>query len=437
MRASSSDSAREAYRRRLILEEFFLFQAALLLKGRELKQERGISFHAAGPLHKALRDSLPFELTPAQERVLQEIMRDMEKAEPMNRLLQGDVGCGKTICAVAAACIALDSGFQVAFLAPTEILAEQQYLTIHRTFEAMGIPPVLLRGNMGRRERDALLQGIKEGALRIVVGTHALLQEDVTFRELGLAIIDEQHRFGVLQRKALKEKGLSPDMLVMTATPIPRTLAMVVFGDLDVSIIDGMPPGRQKIVTKVFSEAGRERAYRLVEDELRAGRQAFFVYPLVDESDKIGAVGCDEDGFSSEEGRFPYVPDRSPARQDEGRRERGDHALVQARRDRSSRVHNRCRGRYRYPECKCDARGACRTVRALAAPSAPGPRWTEGHIHQSAFSSLPPSRRKPRRGGSGSWKRLRTASGLPKKTWTSGVREICWASGRLASRGSG
>ena len=282
-----ADSAREAYRRRLILEEFFLFQAALLLKGRELKQERGISFRAAGPLHKTLRDSLPFELTSAQEKVLQEIIRDMEKAEPMNRLLQGDVGCGKTICAVAAACVALDSGFQVAFLAPTEILAEQQYLTIHRTFEAMGIPPVLLRGNMGRRERDALLQGIKEGALRIVIGTHALLQDDVTFRELGLAIIDEQHRFGVLQRKKLKEKGPSPDMLVMTATPIPRTLAMVVFGDLDVSIVDGMPPGRQKIMTRVFSEAGRERAYRLVEDELRAGRQAFFVYPLVDESDKM------------------------------------------------------------------------------------------------------------------------------------------------------
>ena len=147
------DSAREVCRRRLILEEFFLFQAALLLKGRELKQEAGISFQAAGPLHKALRDSLPFELTPAQETVLQEIMRDMEKAEPMNRLLQGDVGCGKTICAVAAACIALDSGFQVAFLAPTEILAEQQYLTIHRTFETMGIPPVLLRGSMGRREQ--------------------------------------------------------------------------------------------------------------------------------------------------------------------------------------------------------------------------------------------------------------------------------------------
>jgi len=219
--------------------------------------------------------------------VLGEIKRDMEKTEPMNRLLQGDVGCGKTICAVLAACIALDNGYQAAFLAPTEILAEQQYLTIHRTFEAMGIRPVLLRGSMGKRERDELLQDVRAGNIRIVVGTHALLQEDVAFRRLGLAIVDEQHRFGVLQRKALREKGACPDMLVMTATPIPRTLAMVVFGDLDVSIIDGMPPGRQRIATKVFGETGRARACKLVEDELRAGRQAFFVYPLVDESEKM------------------------------------------------------------------------------------------------------------------------------------------------------
>ncbi len=280
------ESSREQYRRRLILEEFFLFQVALLLKGREIKQNKGLSFRTGGPLHTRFNAGLPFALTPAQQRVMQEIAADMEKPRPMNRLLQGDVGCGKTVCAIAAACIALDAGHQVAFLAPTEILAEQQYLTIHRSFEDLGIRTVLLRGSLGRREREPLLKAVGEGMIPIVVGTHALLQEDVKFKNLGLAIIDEQHRFGVLQRKALMEKGISPDMLVMTATPIPRTLAMVVFGDLDVSLIDGMPEGRQKIATRVFNEAGREKAYKLVADELRAGRQAFFVYPLVDESDK-------------------------------------------------------------------------------------------------------------------------------------------------------
>jgi ATP-dependent DNA helicase RecG len=281
------ESSQRAFYRRLILEEFFLFQAALLLKGRELKEERGIAFAGGGALHAALARNLPYELTAGQRRALDEILADMGKGEPMNRLLQGDVGCGKTIVAIAAACVALDCGYQVAFLAPTEILAEQQYLTVHRTFEALGVKPILLRGGIGQKERKALIEEVRDGVARVVVGTHALLQEDVVFKNLGLAIIDEQHRFGVLQRKSLKEKGSNPDMLVMTATPIPRTLAMVVFGDLDVSIIEGMPAGRQPIVTRVFADAGRDKVYELVRQELRAGRQAFLVYPLIDESDKI------------------------------------------------------------------------------------------------------------------------------------------------------
>jgi ATP-dependent DNA helicase RecG len=300
-----SESSRERYRKRLILEEFFLFQVALLLKGRQIKQDRGLSLKSGGPLHRSFKAGLPFPLTPAQKRVLEEITSDMEKPASMNRLLQGDVGCGKTVCAVAAACIALDSGYQVAFLAPTEILAEQQYLSIHRSFEALGTQPVLLRGAISRRDRESLLKGIEEGTIPIVVGTHALLQKDVKFKKLGFAIIDEQHRFGVLQRKALMEKGLSPDMLVMTATPIPRTLAMVVFGDLDVSVIDGMPEGRQKIVTKVFNETGREKAYKLVAEELRAGRQAFFVYPLVDESDKSELLAATRMASHLKETVFP------------------------------------------------------------------------------------------------------------------------------------
>ncbi len=280
-----SGNSQEQHRKRLMLEEFFIFQAALLRKGRQIKHEKGVSLKG-GALFSCFTSGLSFALTPAQKKVLDEITADMHKAEPMNRLLQGDVGCGKTVCAVAAACVALDSGFQVAFLAPTEILAEQQYLTIHRSFEALGLTPVLLKGSMSRRERTPLLRAIETGTIPIVVGTHALLQDDVRFKNLGFAIIDEQHRFGVLQRKKLMGKGAHPDTLVMTATPIPRTLSMVVFGDLDVSVIDGMPEGRQKITTKRFNETGRDRAYKLVEKELRAGRQAFFVYPLVDESDK-------------------------------------------------------------------------------------------------------------------------------------------------------
>jgi ATP-dependent DNA helicase RecG len=301
-----TESSQEHYRKRLILEEFFLFQAALLLKGREIKRDRGISLKSGGPFFSSFKASLPFQLTPAQKRALEEITSDMKKPEPMNRLLQGDVGCGKTVCAVAAACVALDSGYQVAFLAPTEILAEQQYLTIHRSFEALGIRPVLLRGGLGRQDRESLLKGIHEGTIPIIVGTHAVLQNDIKFKNLGFAVIDEQHRFGVLQRKTLMGKGISPDMLVMTATPIPRTLAMVVFGDLDVSVIDGMPEGRQKIVTRIFSEAGRDKAYKLVEVELRAGRQAFFVYPLVDESDKSELLAATRMASHLKEIVFPH-----------------------------------------------------------------------------------------------------------------------------------
>jgi len=281
-----NERSQEEFRKRLITEEFFLFQTALLLKGRQMKREKGISVTGGGPLFNLFKGNLSFLLTSAQDRVLEEITLDMKRPQPMNRLLQGDVGCGKTVCAVAAACVALDGGYQVAFMAPTEILAEQQYLTIRRSFEALGLRPVLLRGSMSRQERVPLLKGIEEGTIPIVVGTHALLQNEVRFKNLGFAIIDEQHRFGVLQRKTLMQKGMNPDTLVMTATPIPRSLAMVVFGDLDVSVIDGMPEGRQKIVTRIFNEAGRGKAYKTVAQELRAGRQAFFVYPLVDESDK-------------------------------------------------------------------------------------------------------------------------------------------------------
>ncbi len=271
---------------RLILEEYMLFQSALWMNRAECKKEKGILFLPQGPFYKKFTDILPFALTDAQKKVIHEIENDMASAEPMNRLVQGDVGSGKTICAVIASCVAIDNGYQVAFMAPTEILAEQHYLSIHRFFEALHIPIAFLRGNMGK-DRKAVLDGINNGSITVVVGTHAIIQKDVAFHKLGLVVIDEQHRFGVLQRRWLIEKGLTPDVLMMTATPIPRTLSMVVYGDLDVSVIDEMPKGRQGIKTKVFLDDDKARVYKMIEDEIKDGRQVFIVYPLVEESDKM------------------------------------------------------------------------------------------------------------------------------------------------------
>ncbi len=282
---------RHVYSERLILEEYMLFQAALWMDRKVRKAERGISFKSKGVFLRKFIDNLPFSLTGAQQKVVREIESDMMSTEPMNRLIQGDVGSGKTICAVIASCISIDNGYQVAFIAPTEILAEQHYFSVHRFFEALNIPVVFLRGNMGK-ERKAVLDGIKKGVFTVIVGTHAVIQKDVVFHNLGLVVIDEQHRFGVLQRKWLIEKGLSPDVLMMTATPIPRTLSMVIYGDLDVSIIDEMPQGRQGIRTKVFLDDEKSKVYSMVEDEIQSGRQVFIVYPLVEESDKMDLLNA-------------------------------------------------------------------------------------------------------------------------------------------------
>ena len=280
------EGPRHTYIERLILEEYMLFQSALWMNRTERKKEKGIPFRPQGPFYKKFTDTLPFALTDAQKRVIHEIESDMASAEPMNRLVQGDVGSGKTICAVIASCAAIDNGYQVAFMAPTEILAEQHYLSIHRFFEALDIPIAFLRGNMGK-DRKAVLDGIHSGNIAVIVGTHAIIQKDVAFHNLGLVVIDEQHRFGVLQRRWLIEKGLTPDVLMMTATPIPRTLSMVVYGDLDVSVIDEMPKGRQGIKTKVFLEDNKAKVYEMIEGEIKAGHQVFIVYPLVEESDKM------------------------------------------------------------------------------------------------------------------------------------------------------
>jgi ATP-dependent DNA helicase RecG len=292
----------EAFRARLVMEEFFLFQCALLQRKKEIGRGEGVELKA-GACHARLRASLPYRLTPGQERAWGEIERDMASSRPMNRLLQGDVGCGKTICALLAASVALDSARQVVFMAPTEILAEQLYLGSHRMLEAIGAAPVLLRGGMGP-ERGAILEGIREGSIRVIVGTHALLQPDVVFHSLGLAVIDEQHRFGVIQRKLLKGKGVDPDVLVMSATPIPRTLSMIVYGDLDVSSIDGMPAGRQRVRTLVVKETERQRVYDAVLEETGKGRQVFVVCPVIDESEHSGLLSAKE-SFQTWKGLFP------------------------------------------------------------------------------------------------------------------------------------
>jgi len=273
--------------RRIIFDEFFFLELGLALKKRGVALETGISFKTEGTLSKRLLNQLSFQLTRAQEQALSEIVEDMGKPHPMNRLIQGDVGSGKTIVALLASLRVVECGYQAAIMAPTEVLAEQHYLTIHRWVEPLGFRVALLTSNIKGSEREGIYSRIREGEVQIVIGTHAVIQEQVEFHRLGLAIIDEQHKFGVVQRGLLKKKGENPDVLVMTATPIPRTLAMTLYGDLDISLIDEMPPGRMPVETKVFPESGRNRIYRIVEEEVKKGRQVFVVYPLVEESEKL------------------------------------------------------------------------------------------------------------------------------------------------------
>lgn len=279
--------ATEAHRR-LIFEEFFLFQAGLVLrKRRAAAEKKPRPIQVDDRIRDAARKVLPFKLTDGQKVALREIVTDMQRPEPMHRLLQGDVGAGKTIVALLAALVAMENGLQVAFMAPTEILADQHYLTIRRLLDASRFRVASLTGSLTAAKKRAALAEIASGTTHLVVGTHALVEGAVEFRDLGLVIIDEQHRFGVLQRATLREKGQKPDVLVMTATPIPRTLALTAFGDLDVSVIRGLPPGRQPIRTLAKPESRRDEVYNLVRRELEQGRQAYVIYPLVDESEKV------------------------------------------------------------------------------------------------------------------------------------------------------
>jgi ATP-dependent DNA helicase RecG len=270
---------------RLIFEEFFWLECGVALKRSKARTLPGVAFELTARVREQIKAMLPFKPTDAQKRVLGEIAGDMKEARPMNRLLQGDVGSGKTIVAAEAAVIAIENGYQVAVLAPTEILATQHGLYFKQILSKLGYVTALLTGSFTAREKAQLKKLVAEGLVQVVIGTHALLQKDVEFSKLGLAIIDEQHRFGVLQRLGLVQKGVHPDVLVMTATPIPRTLAMTLYGDLDVSVIDQLPPGRKPIKTKHYTADGIEQAYSFLKTQIDEGRQAYVVYPVIEESE--------------------------------------------------------------------------------------------------------------------------------------------------------
>ena len=276
-----------SYQQRVIFDEFFIFQAAILLHRKSLKENKGIEFKVKNEWVRDFENQLPFNLTNAQKKVIKEIIDDMQKQEPMNRLIQGDVGSGKTVVAALSAFIAARNGYQVAIMAPTEILARQHFQKFNQFLKNLNLNIGILTGSLKKKEKQRITDEIKSGNLNIVIGTHAIIQEHVEFRNLGLVIVDEQHRFGVRQRAELKKKGGIPDVLVMTATPIPRTLAMTVYGDLDISIIDELPKGRKPIITKFLFEDERERIHEFLKGELLKGHRVYIIYPLIDESDKL------------------------------------------------------------------------------------------------------------------------------------------------------
>jgi ATP-dependent DNA helicase RecG len=301
-------AARSREHASIVFDELFFVQLGLLLRKAQVARETGIAFSGDGALVKRMIDALPFPLTGAQRRVIEEIGADQRAPHPMHRLLQGDVGSGKTVVAVAAALRVIECGWQAAIMAPTELLAEQHWSTVQRVAGGLGVSLWLLTGEATAADRRAVLPRLAAGEPGLVVGTHALIQEEVSLARLGLAVIDEQHRFGVLQRAALSRRTAeaAPDVLLMTATPIPRTLALSVYGDLDLSYLDEMPPGRKPVATRIFPVSQRGRAYDVVRREVAAGRQAYVVYPLVEESE---ATDLRDATSGAEELRRDVFPD--------------------------------------------------------------------------------------------------------------------------------
>ena len=293
---------------RLIFEEFFWLECGVALKRSKARTVPGIAFQITDRVREQIKTMLPFKPTRAQVRVIQQIADDMKQPHPMNRLLQGDVGSGKTIVAAEAAVIAIENGYQVAVLAPTEILATQHGLYFKQILSKLGYVTALLTGSFSAREKAQLKKLLAEGLVQVAVGTHALIEKDVEFKTLGLAIIDEQHRFGVLQRLSLVQKGVTPDVLVMTATPIPRTLAMTLYGDLDVSIIDELPPGRKPIKTKHYTSDQIELALSFLKRQIDEGRQAYVVYPVIEESETQAMKAAQQEYERLSREVFPGLP---------------------------------------------------------------------------------------------------------------------------------
>jgi len=305
---------------RLAFDEFLLIQLGVLRQRQRWQQEPGRALQVHEALLQEFESALPFKLTGAQERALQEILNDIRRSQPMSRLLQGDVGSGKTVVATAAMLVAVANGCQAAIMAPTEILAEQHFKTISQLLGNLSIPregsgaehdtrrPIrisLLTGSVPKTQRDEIIRTVRTGETDILVGTHALIQEDVLFSDLALVVVDEQHRFGVAQRSALRQKGYNPHMLVMSATPIPRSLSLTIYGDLDLSIINELPPGRQQIVTRWLDASERERAYSFIRTQVEKGRQAFIICPLVEGSEKIDAKAATEEFERLSQDIFP------------------------------------------------------------------------------------------------------------------------------------
>ena len=292
---------------RLKFEEHFFLQLLMAFRKITLKRSKAKAFTKIGPYVKLIEDDLPFTLTDAQKKVILEIRDDMKKNQTMNRLLQGDVGSGKTIVAILSMLIAVGNKSQIALMAPTEILAHQHYESVKAILDKVNVPCALLVGQMKKSERQAILNGLENGTIPVLIGTHALIQDDVIFKELGLVIVDEQHRFGVKQRGKLTDKGLNPHFLAMTATPIPRTLSITFHGDMDLSIIDELPKNRKPVVSKVIEEGRLESVYTFMKAEVGKGHQCMVIYPLVEESEKSDLIAAVDAHQKLDQFIFPKI----------------------------------------------------------------------------------------------------------------------------------
>lgn len=289
----TTEQARIA-RNRLVYDEFFFFELTLALRKTQLKDKVGIAFKVSGELTEKLTKTLPFKLTQGQQQAITEITADMQRNRSMNRLLQGDVGSGKTVVALYAILVAIENGYQAVMMAPTEILAEQHFIVLRDMLSPVGLEPSLLTGSIKGKERTAVVEKIGSGDAALILGTHALIEEGTSFHKLGLVVVDEQHRFGVMQRAALVNKGVNPDFLVLSATPIPRTLALTLYGDLDISVIKEKPPKRGEVVTKIVKDKEKRRVFTFVREVLSEGRQAFVICPIIEKSEKTDLRSVDE-----------------------------------------------------------------------------------------------------------------------------------------------